>query len=77
MKMPEKRKMSTFARFSSAGIQMGIIIALFTWLGTWLDGKYQTKTPWFTIGLSLFGVIASLVIIIREVIQMSKDDEKK
>jgi ATP synthase protein I len=75
--MPEKRKMSTFARFSSAGIQMGIIIALFTWLGTWLDGKYQTKTPWFTIGLSLFGVIASLVIIIREVIQMSKDDEKK
>ncbi len=69
--------MSTFARFSSAGIQMGIIIALFTWLGTWLDGKYQTKTPWFTIGLSLFGVIASLVIIIREVIQMSKDDEKK
>jgi len=75
--MLEKRKMSTFARFSSAGIQMGIIIALFTWLGTWLDGKYHTKTPWFTIGLSLFGVIASLVIIIREVIQMSKDDEKK
>ncbi len=75
--MAEKRKLSTFARFSSAGIQMGVIIALFTWLGTWLDSKYQTKTPWFTIGLSLFGVIAALVIIIREVIQMSKDDEKK
>ena len=75
--MAEKRKLSTFARFSSAGIQMGVIIALFTWLGTWLDGNYQTKTPWFTIGLSLFGVIAALVIIIREVIQMSKDDEKK
>ncbi len=55
---------------------MGIIIALFTWLGTWLDEKYRTKTPWFTIGLSLFGVIASLVIVIREVIQMGKEDEK-
>jgi F0F1-type ATP synthase assembly protein I len=75
--MAEKHKLSTFARFSSAGIQMGVIIALFTWLGTWLDGKYNTKTPWFTIGLSLFGVIAALVIIIREVIQMSKEDEKK
>lgn len=55
---------------------MGIIIALFTWLGTWLDEKYYTKTPWFTIGLSLFGVIVSLVIVIREVIQMGKEDEK-
>lgn len=74
--MSEKRKTSALARFSSAGIQMGIIIALFTWLGTWLDEKYYTKTPWFTIGLSLFGVIVSLVIVIREVIQMGKEDEK-
>lgn len=74
--MSEKQKTSALARFSSAGIQMGIIIALFTWLGTWLDEKYRTKTPWFTIGLSLFGVIASLVIVIREVIQMGKEDEK-
>ena len=54
---------------------MGAIIALFTWLGTYLDARYNSKTPWWTIGLSLFGVIASLTLIILEVIKMSKEDE--
>lgn len=70
-----KKSPSNLARFSSMGIQMGVIIGLFTWLGTYLDNKYHTKTPWWTIGLSLFGVTASLVIVIREVIKMGKEDE--
>jgi ATP synthase protein I len=71
----EKRSLSKFARFSSVGIQMGVIIALFTWLGTYLDGKYQTKTPWWTLGLSLFGVITGLIIVIREVIKMGNEKD--
>ncbi len=67
---------SKYARFSTLGIQMGVIIALFTWLGTYLDEKYHTKTPWWTIGLSLFGVTASLYLMIKEVINMNKDNEK-
>jgi F0F1-type ATP synthase assembly protein I len=70
-----KKSLSNLARFSSVGIQMGVIIGLFTWLGTYLDGKYATKTPWWTIGLSLFGVTVSLALIIREAIKMSKEDE--
>ena len=67
---------SKYARFSTVGIQMGIIIGGFTWLGTYLDKKYQTETPWWTIGLSLFGVFAGLFIMIKEVIKMGKDDDK-
>ena len=70
-----KKNQSKFVRFSALGIQMGAIIALFTWLGTYLDARYNSKTPWWTIGLSLFGVIASLTLIILEVIKMSKEDE--
>jgi len=69
--------MSKFARFSSLGIQMGIIIGLFTWLGVYLDEKYQSKTAWWTIGLSLFGVTAGLYLVIKEVIKMSNDNDKK
>ena len=65
--------LNKFARFSALGIQMGVIIALFTWLGTWLDDKYHTSTPWWTIGLSLFGVTASLILVIREVIKMGNE----
>lgn len=71
----DNKKISKFARFSSVGIQMGVIIALFTWLGTYLDDKYQTSTAWWTLGLSLFGVVAGLTLVIKEVIKMSKEDE--
>ncbi len=71
----KKSGISKFARFSGLGIQMGAIIAGFTWLGTFLDQKYATKTPWWTIGLSLFGVMAGLYLVIKEVIKMGKEDE--
>lgn len=64
-----------FLKFSSTGIQMACIIAFFTWLGTYLDAKYSSKTPWWTIGLSLFGVISSLVLVIKEVINLNKENE--
>ncbi len=76
MKIKQK-KMSTFARFSTMGIQMGVTIAFFSWLGTYLDEKYKTETPWWTIGLSLFGVTTALYIVIKEVVLMSKKNEEK
>jgi F0F1-type ATP synthase assembly protein I len=71
----KEKKVSSFARFSSLGIQMGVVIAFFTWLGTFLDDYYKLKTPWWTIALSLFGVIASLYLVIKEVIRMEKNND--
>lgn len=68
---------SKYARFSALGIQMGVIIGFFSWLGVYLDDKYQSETDWWTIGLSLFGVSAALYLIIREVIKLSKDNESE
>jgi F0F1-type ATP synthase assembly protein I len=67
-----KKKQHALMRFSSVGIQMGIIIGLFTWLGTYLDEKYKNSTPYWTLFLSLFGVFAGLVLVIREVMRMQK-----
>ncbi len=72
---PKEKKFSSFARFSSLGIQMGVIIAFFTWLGTFLDSYFTLETPWWTISLSLFGVVSSLYLVIKEVIRISKNDE--
>lgn len=69
-------KYSKYARFSSLVIQMGVVIGFFTWLGTFLDKKFHSETPWWTIGLSLFGVFAGLYLIIREVLNTNKEDEK-
>lgn len=56
---------------------MGAIIFLFTWLGVYLDDYFQNKTPWLTIVLSLFGVIGSLFLIIREVLKLNQNDDSK
>lgn len=68
---PEKdKKTNVYLRFSSLGIQMGVIIALFTWLGTFLDKKQMNETPVWTIVLSLLGVTGSLYLVIKEVRRM-------
>lgn len=77
MTKKDSSSMSKFAKLSGLGIQMGLVIGGFAWLGTYLDDKYQSKTPWWTIGLSLFGVFAGLYLMIKEVLNMSKDDDRK
>mgnify|MGYP000909567591 FL=1 len=42
---PDKKNFNTFARFSTVGIQMGVIIAGFAWLGNFLDDKYKLRHP--------------------------------
>jgi F0F1-type ATP synthase assembly protein I len=68
----EKNKTNVYLRFSSLGLQMGGIIAFFTWLGTFLDKKQVNETPVWTIILSLFGVTASLYLVIKEVNKIDK-----
>ncbi len=71
---PKKgNKTNAYIRFSSMGLQMGVIIAFFTWLGTYLDKKQMNETPVWTIVLSLLGVTGALYLVIKEVTKMNKD----
>ena len=54
---------------------MAGIIAFFAWLGTYFDKKFQTSTPWWTLSLSLFGVIASMFLVIREILKLNQPNE--
>jgi len=70
-----KKQLNSYARFSSLALQMGITIGGFTWLGFFLDRKYNPGGQAWTLCLSLFGVFVALYLIIREVTKMSKDKE--
>ena len=48
---------------------MMAIIGLSTWGGIKLDQKTGTETPWFTIFLSLFGVIAGIYAAVKDFIK--------
>ena len=70
-----EKKNNLFLRFSSMGIQMAGIIVFFAWLGTYCDKKFQTTTPWWTLSLSLFGVISSMFLVIREILKLNQPNE--
>lgn len=71
LKEKKAKTVNKYIRFSSIAFEMMAIIGGLTWLGVWLDTKTATETPWFTIFLSPFSVIAALFLVIREVKKMS------
>ena len=60
-----------FAKYSGIAFQMLAIIGLSTWLGTWLDGHFYSKNPWFTITLMLLGLLLALYQVIRSLTKES------
>jgi len=63
------RNNSALGKFSGIAVQMIAIIGLSTWAGVWLDSHFQTKTPWYTIGLTLTGIFGALYQVIRSATQ--------
>ncbi len=72
-KQKTTKKVNVFARFSSAGIQMAVVIVGAVFLGQYLDSFLESETPWMTILFSLIGVFGGLYLIIKEVISLNKD----
>jgi F0F1-type ATP synthase assembly protein I len=73
MNKPQKKKqLNKYIYFSSMAFQMGIVIAIGTLFGQWLDGKYENGYSLFTIVFSLLAVFGSLYLVIKKVISISK-----
>jgi ATP synthase protein I len=72
--MKEKKKANLFVRFSSAGIQMAILITIGALSGQYLDEKSGNEKPIYTIIFSLFAVAIGLYLIIKEVLNITKED---
>ncbi len=71
--MTEKKSNNTYLKLSSAAFQMAAVIGGFTWLGTWLDQKFQTSSL-FTVVLALLGVGIGLYLIIKEVNALNREN---
>lgn len=70
---PEKKNgkkppLNDYVKYTAIAFQMVAIIALGTWVGYWLDQKYETETPWFTIAIALLSVFAALYLTLKDFI---------
>jgi F0F1-type ATP synthase assembly protein I len=71
--MTNQQRSNPFLKLSSAAIQMAAVIGGFTWLGTYLDSKWS-KESLFTIIGAFVGVGIGLYLIIKEVIQLNREN---
>lgn len=67
-KKKPKNQLKNWAIFTGIAFQMGATIFLCAWGGQKLDERYSDPegTNWFTLGLVLFGVAASLYIVLQQ-----------
>lgn len=73
----ELKEKNTYLKFSSIAIQMGVIIGGAAYGGSALDEHYKNETPVWTIVCSLAGIAIGLYLVIKEVVNISKENEKR
>lgn len=61
----DNKPMSNYAKYSSIGIQMIVIIGVFSFAGYKIDQYAGHQIQWVTALLSLTGVFVSLYIVIK------------
>jgi len=57
---------SKYIALTGIAFQMGATIFLCAYGGKKLDEHYQLEKKWFTMGLVIFGVVASLYLVIKQ-----------
>lgn len=61
-----KSQLKNWAIFSGIAFQMGATIFVCAWIGKKLDERYPMEKNWFTIGFVLFGLVASVYVILKQ-----------
>ena len=69
----QKNRLNSYARLSGLVIQMIAISGVGTFAGIKLDEAYPNEKNLCTLGLTLAGVILSIVYVIRCIIASSKE----
>ncbi len=63
-----KKQVKSYVKYSGMAIQMGVTIAFFAYIGKYIDDRYATPKPYWTMGFSLLGVLAALYFLLKDVI---------
>lgn len=72
--MAEKK--NKYLQLIGVAAQMGATIFLGAFAGKKLDEKFPSNKKWFTMGLTIFAVIVSLYMVLRQVNKINEDDKK-
>lgn len=71
-KEPDKKQRNKWIALINIPIQMGVIIFLFSYLGTWLDENHSSPKVYYNKILVMVGVGLALYNVIRQVNEINK-----
>ncbi|MDR7208637.1 AtpZ/AtpI family protein [Flavobacterium piscis] len=71
-KEPNKNQRNKWIALINIPIQMGVIIFLFSYLGTWLDENHPSPKVYYNKILVMAGVGLALYNVIRQVNEINK-----
>ena len=63
--MRDLKNKKHFIKYSNMVVQMGVLIGVFTYVGHYLDLKFDTSKKYWTMILSLAGVFGAIYQMIR------------
>ena len=67
----ESQGIRDWANYLGLGIQLAITVIAMTFLGIWLDKKYNSG-PWLTVICSMFGIFGAIYNFIKSVLKSGK-----
>jgi F0F1-type ATP synthase assembly protein I len=72
--IPEKPKprdswVSLYAKYSSLGIQIVVIVLLCTGLGYFIDQHLMLSKPYFTGGFAIIGCVLAMIYMVKSVLR--------
>lgn len=70
------KKINSFIRYSSLSFEMMAIIGGFTFLGYKIDKWMHNEFKGFTLSLVIFGVIVSIVYVVKNLLKNDKKSVK-
>ena len=76
-KESETKKSRVWLKFSSLGIQMGLTIYFAHLIGQWMDTNHASKMVNYDKTFTILAVFGSTYSIIKQVIKMSNEEDKK
>lgn len=63
---------ASWGQWVSAGIDFGVAVAVFFFVGWWLDARWDTS-PWMRIAGAGFGIVLGTYVLIRQALMSQSD----
>lgn len=73
IKKYDKDAIKQYAKYSVIPMQMVVLVVLGLFAGNWLDKKFETEKPYYTIILTFLGILISFYFIYK----MITDEKNK